>query len=78
VTDSDTNRVQGPAGVSTAAFRDLPEGTVVRLRDGTAAEVTANPRDGAWLFVRILEPGTDAAQPGSEEMVFYTEIIGQG
>jgi hypothetical protein len=82
MTDGDKNTAQGPAEGNSAddnavAFRDLPVGTLVRLRDGSTAEVTGNPRDGAWLLVKIVDPGTDPAQPGSEEMVFYTDVIGQ-
>jgi hypothetical protein len=76
VTDGDKTSTPGPAADDTVAFRDLPEGTVVRLRDGSAAEVTANPRDGAWLFVRIVESGPGTAQVGAEEMVFCTDVIG--
>jgi len=82
MTDGDKETAQGSAGNNSAednavAFRDLPVGTLVSLRDGSTAEVTGNPRDGAWLLVKIVDPGTDPAQPGSEEMVFYTDIIGQ-
>jgi hypothetical protein len=76
VTDGNKNRDAGPAAEDTVAFRDLPEGAVVRLRDGSTAEVTANPRDGAWLFVRLLEPGPGPAQVGAEEMVFCADVIG--
>jgi hypothetical protein len=75
--EGDTNRAQGSAGDDTVAFRDLPEGTIVKLRNGSTAEVTGNPRDGAWLLVKIVEPGPDPAQLGSEEMVFFTDVIGQ-
>jgi hypothetical protein len=76
VTDGDKNRTEGASADDGVAFRDLPEGTVVRLRDGSAAEVTANPRDGAWLFVRIVEAGPGPAQVGTEEMVFCADVIG--
>jgi hypothetical protein len=77
VTDGDERSAPGPTADDTVAFRDLPEGTIVRLRNGSTAEVTGNPRDGAWLIVKIVEPGPDLAQAGSEEMVFYTDVIGQ-
>jgi len=55
------------------AFRDLPVGTLVRLRDGSTAEVTGKPaRMGAWLLVKIVDPGTDPAQPGAEGNGFST------
>ena len=68
------SRAQGPAADDTVAFRNLPEGTIVKLRNGSTAEVTGNPRDGAWLLVKIVEPGPDLAQLGSEEMVFFGGI----
>ena len=82
MTDGDKKTAQGSAENNSAednavAFRDLPVGTLVRLRDGSTAEVTGNPHDGAWLLVKIVDPWTDPAQPGSEEMVFYTDVIGQ-
>jgi hypothetical protein len=77
MTDGGKNTAQGPAEDNAVAFRDLPVGALVRLRDGSTAEVTGNPRDGAWLLVKIVDPGAEAADPGSEEMVFYTDVIGQ-
>ena len=33
------------------SLQEVPEGTKVKLADGVIAEVTANPRDGGWLFI---------------------------
>ena len=55
--------------------QDLPEGIKVKLRNGAIAEVTANPRDGGWLFVRYLEWPQNPAMAGSDEMAFCTDVI---
>ena len=55
--------------------QDLPEGIKIRLRNGAIAEVTANPRDGGWLFVRYLEFAEDSSLAGSDQMAFCTDVI---
>ena len=60
----------------TVILRELPEGTKVKLRNGSVAEITANPQDGAWVFIRILESEKDPSKVGSEDMAFCTEVIG--
>jgi hypothetical protein len=55
--------------------QDLPEGIKVRLRNGAIAEVTGNPRDGGWLFVRYLEFDQDPSLAGSDQMAFCTDVI---
>ncbi len=37
--------------------------------------VTANPRDGGWLFVRYLEFAEDPSLAGSDQMAFCTDVI---
>ncbi len=54
---------------------DLPEGSQVRLRNGQIAEVTANPRDGGWLFVKILESDADPSRVGTDDMAFCVDVI---
>lgn len=56
--------------------QDLPIGTKVRLRGGGVAEVTANPRDGGWIFVRYLQWPQDPSKVGAEELAFCTDVIG--
>jgi hypothetical protein len=51
----------------TIIMQDLPIGARLRLRSGAVAEVTANPRDGAWVFVRHAD--------GTEDMVFCTDVM---
>jgi hypothetical protein len=55
--------------------QDLPEGIKVRLRNGASAEVTANPRDGGWLFVRYLEFADEPSLVGTDQMAFCTDVV---
>ena len=54
---------------------DLPEGTQVRLRNGNIVEITANPRDGGWIFVKIVENANDPNTVGDEDMSFCVDVI---
>lgn len=78
-TDKYTERVYGSpvtaAPNDAVLIRELPEGTQVRLRSGRVAEITANPRDGGWLFVRILEAPDDPSAVGSDDMAFCVDVI---
>jgi hypothetical protein len=51
----------------TIVMQDIPLGARIRVRGGGEAEVTANPRDGAWVFVRHAD--------GTEDMVFCTDVL---
>lgn len=64
-----------PAADGNLALQDIPEGTKVRLANGVTAEVTANPRDGGWLFIRFLEYPEDPTRVGEEDMVFCTDVL---
>ena len=55
-------------------YRDLPVGARVKHRDGAILEVTGNPRDGAWLLVRIVEDPNNPSSVGQEDMVFFTDV----
>ena len=57
-----------------ANWFNLTEGTKVKLKNGAVAEVTANPQDGGWLFVRYLEHLEDPSQIGQDEMVFFVDV----
>ncbi|MFQ6031025.1 MAG: hypothetical protein ACE5Q6_26465 [Dehalococcoidia bacterium] len=59
----------------TVDLQDLPEGAKVRLQNGAIAEVTANPRDGGWIFIRIVEHPEDPSKIGEEDMVFCTDVL---
>ena len=37
--------------------------------------MTANPRDGGWIFVRYLECPDDPAKEGSDDLAFCTDVI---
>jgi hypothetical protein len=55
-------------------YRDLPVGARVKRKDGAILEITGNPRDGAWLLVRVVEDPRDPARVGEEDMVFFTDV----
>jgi hypothetical protein len=55
-------------------IREMPEGTKLRLRNGSVCEITGNPRDGGWLFVKVLEH-EDAAKVGTEDMVYCIDVV---
>jgi len=59
----------------TVILRELPVGAKVKLRSGAIGEVTANPADGAWVFLRYLT-SPDPAQVGTEGNAFATEVVG--
>ncbi len=58
------------------AYRDLPVGHKVTLKNGAVAEITGNPGDGAWLLVRFVEYPTDPSKVGQDDMVFFTDVVG--
>jgi hypothetical protein len=57
-------------------IRDLPEGATVHLRNGATAEVTGNPRDGGWLFIKYVEHPKDPSLVGTEDMAYCVDVIG--
>jgi hypothetical protein len=59
----------------TVILRNLPVGTKVALRGGAVAEVTANPEDGGWIYVKYVESPNDASKVGEEELVFCTDVL---
>ena len=61
---------------NTVILTNLPIGQQIKLRDGTVAEVTANPRDGGWVRARFVEHASDASLVGTEEMIFATDVTG--
>ncbi|HXF33282.1 MAG TPA: hypothetical protein VN603_01830 [Candidatus Acidoferrales bacterium] len=54
------------------AVQDLAPGTKVKLRGDVVAEVTENPRDGVWMYVRYV----DGPAAGREEMVHADDVLG--
>ena len=69
---SNPNDLNGITGA--LAYLDLAEGAKLRRKDGAILEVTGNPRDGAWLMVKILENAGDPSQVGEEDMVFFIDV----
>jgi hypothetical protein len=61
---------------NTVILTNLKEGQKIKLRDGSVAEVTANPRDGGWVFIKYLESPDDPDLEGTEEMAFATDVVG--
>ncbi len=59
----------------TVDLQYIQEGAKVRLRNGAIAEVTANPRDGGWLFIRFVEFPDDPSRVGEEDMAFCTDVM---
>ena len=55
-------------------YRDLPVGARVKRRDGAILEVIDNPRDGAWLLVRVVEAPNEPSSVGQEDMIFFTDV----
>ena len=72
----DQSRRDSDLASSNAAliYRDLPVGARLKRKDGAILEVTGNPRDGAWLLVRVIEDPHDPASVGQEDMVFFTDV----
>lgn len=74
--EGDAPKAEEQINVSdTVMLTDLPIGARVRLRSGAVAEVTANPRDGGWIFVRYLESPKDPSKVGDDDMAFCTDVI---
>ena len=59
---------------SAYTFRDLPVGQRVKLTNGAIAEITGNPRDGAWLLITYVENPEDPSQVGEDDMVFFVDV----
>jgi len=57
-------------------YLDLGPGNRVKRKDGAILEVTGNPRDGAWLMVKVVENPSDPSQVGEEDMVFFVDLEG--
>jgi hypothetical protein len=51
-------------------LQKLERGTKIRLKSGATAEVTDNPRDGSWIYARLL--GQDTTE---DELVFAEDVV---
>ena len=56
-------------------LRLLEPGMIIGLVNGATAEITSNPQDGVWVFVRYLSVPEDSSLEGSEDMVFAQDIV---
>jgi hypothetical protein len=57
-------------------FRSLAVGLKIKLTDGTLCEIAANPGDGAYLVVNVVEDAQNPSRVGEEEVVYFTEVEG--
>ncbi len=58
-------------------IQDLAVGTRVHLSGGRVAEITSNPRDGTWLYVRhVTREGNSEALSSEEDLVFASDVVG--
>ncbi len=48
----------------------IKHGDAVTLMDGTVREVTSNPQDGVWIFVK----NPDGTASGEDEMLPLTDV----
>jgi hypothetical protein len=72
VTESKKYDLSGRNG--SEVFRTLPEGTKVKLVSGAAGEIIANPHDGGYILVKILEHPLEPSKVGDEDYVFFNEV----
>lgn len=56
-------------------LRHLLPGMKLGLANGATVEVTSNPGDGVWVFVRYLSSPHNPSQVNAEDMVFAQEIV---
>ena len=56
-------------------LQDLEVGAKVRLKQNIVAEVTGNPKDGSWIFVKFLTHPEDPSQEGVEGLAFADEVL---
>lgn len=54
----------------------IEEGDRLRLSDGSVVEVTANPRDGVWLFCTYLSSDDASLVGATEQPVYGSDVVG--
>jgi len=57
--------------------RTVKAGARLKLADDSVVEVTQNPEDGYWVLGRYLTSPAEPAREGKEEMIFWSDIVGQ-
>ena len=68
--------MEGSGRGGNVMIQDLPEGARLRLTNGSVAEVTGNPKDGAWIIVRFVSCPEDPSKVGSEDLVWCLDVAG--
>jgi hypothetical protein len=56
-------------------LQNLAVGAKVKLKGDITAEVTGNPKDGSWIYVRYLSHPKDPSQEGAEELAFADDVL---
>ena len=72
---ADPQQPQPRRRIGALMVQNLAVGTKVKLNGGSVAEVTANPEDGGWIFVRYLSSPQDPSKEGTEEPVFCIDVL---
>lgn len=62
----------GPSGL--VMLQELEVGQKIRLKNGIIAEVTGNPKDGSWIFVKYLENPNEPSNLPEEELAFAADV----
>ena len=64
-----------PARRGLVMLQNLELGQKVKLKSGIVAEVTGNPKDGSWIYVKYLENPNDPSNLSNEELAFADEVV---
>jgi hypothetical protein len=63
-----------PARSGLVMLQELEVGQKVKLKGGVIAEVTGNPKDGSWIFVKYLENPKEPANLPEDELAFAADV----
>jgi hypothetical protein len=72
MSDHDKYDLKGLRGAEN--FRELEPGVVLELVDGALGQVVENARDGAVVFVSIVEDANSPDRVGEEQVVLFNEV----
>ena len=67
--------IRGAPEANGVEVRTVSPGTKLRLTDGSIVEVTQNPEDGYWIIARYIESPEEPSRVGSEDTVFWSDIL---
>jgi len=56
-------------------LQNLEVGAKLLLKGDITAEVTGNPKDGSWIYVKYLTHPKDPSLEGSEELAFADDVV---